>query len=155
MKLGKTLILFFGALLLIATQAQTSNAQASPFGKTYQQMTQSERSEFVAVQARRIAAEMSGRDYEFTPAFIEDVQQSVNHYTRRIGPRAARKTRHVRVVLERGRAQAPVLTAAFKARNVSPLYRSLHSVDRVRIRKSSVTKLDGRDRHVSISAKDW
>lgn len=86
-------------------------------------MTQSERSEFVATQARRIASEMSGRDYEFTPAFIEDIQQALNQYARRIGNAgdAGLGKRDLHLVLERGHAQAPTLIAAFKARGVSPL----------------------------------
>ncbi len=123
MNLQKLLLL--GMTLIVATVACSNNtrAQVAPLARTYQQMTQSERSEFVASQARRIAAEMSGRDYEFTPAFIEDVQQSVNQYTRRIGNEAEKGfgERDVRVVMERGHAQAPALMAAFKARNVSPL----------------------------------
>ena len=31
------------------------------------------------LRARRIAAEMSGRDYEFTPAFVEDVRQPLTN----------------------------------------------------------------------------
>ena len=87
-------------------------------------MSQRERTEFVALQARRIAAEMSGRDYEFTPAFIEDVQQAVTHYTKRIGNDDGRALgkRDLRSVFERGRAEAPAITAAFRARNVSPIF---------------------------------
>jgi membrane-bound lytic murein transglycosylase D len=77
----------------------------------------------VASQARRIAAEMSGRDYAFTPAFLEDVQQAVNQYTRRIGADEGKTLgeHDVRAVLERGHVQAPIVMAAFKARNISPL----------------------------------
>lgn len=121
MKLQKLLLLLLTLTLSLATNSNNLRAQTAPSGKIYQQMSQSERSEFVASQARRIASEMSGRDYEFTPAFIEDVQQAVNQYTRRIGTDDRLGKRDVRSVLERGHAQAPTLIAAFKARNVSPL----------------------------------
>lgn len=120
MKLQKTLLMLIALIISFAT-APALYAQGS---KTYQQMSQPERSEFVAVQARRIAGEMSGRDYEFTPAFIEDVQQALNHYIRRIGNDDGRALgkRDVRAVLERGRAEAPTIIAVFRARNVSHLY---------------------------------
>src|SRR5213592_3444739 len=37
--------------------------------KPYQQMTLPERGTFVSEQTRRLARQMSGRDYQFTPAF--------------------------------------------------------------------------------------
>ena len=68
-------------------------------------------------------SELSGADYEFTPAFEEDIQQAVNQYTRRIGIGDDKPGRgDLRITIERGRAQAPVLMAAFKARNLSPLF---------------------------------
>jgi len=110
------------ALALSLTATRIGRAQTLP-ARTYQQMTQTERSEFVASEARRIARELSGKDYEFTPAFIEDIQQAVNQYTKRIGGAgdASLGKRDLRLVIERGQAQAPTLIAAFKARNVSPL----------------------------------
>ena len=122
MKLPKmkfqSMILFLLALLLSltatgpATQAQTAS------GKTYQQMSADERSTFVAEQARRIAREMSGNEYEFTPEFVGVIQQSVDGYVRRLGNGGKGDTR---VIFERGQSQATALTAAFRARNVSPL----------------------------------
>lgn len=121
MKSKRILLFLFSLILSLATNPQTLRAQT---GKAYQQMSQRERAEFVAAQARRIAVEMSGRDYEFTPAFIEDVQQAVNNYARRIGNDEGRGhgKRNLSSIFERGRAQAPILTAAFRARNVSPIY---------------------------------
>lgn len=123
MKLQKMLLLLLGLALSLAANPPKLDAQTNASARVYQQMTQSERSEFVASQARRIASEMSGRDYEFTPAFIEDVQQAVNQYTRRIGTDdgSSLGKRDLRSVMERGRAQAPTVIVAFKARNVSPL----------------------------------
>ena len=121
MKIQKMLFLLIALAFALATNQQTLRAQT---GKAYQQMSQRERGEFVAAQTRRIAVELSGRDYEFTPAFIEDVQLAVNQYTNRIGNDDGRGLgkRDLRSVFERGRAEAPTLTAVFRARNVSPIY---------------------------------
>jgi membrane-bound lytic murein transglycosylase MltF len=126
MKLQKMLLLLLALILSSAANPRNLRAQtmaSTTSARIYQKMNQSERSEFVAMQARRIAREISGRDYEFTPAFIEDIQQSVNQYTRRIGTdeRSSLGERDVRSVLERAQAQAPTLIAAFKARDISPL----------------------------------
>ena len=123
MKLEKLLLLLLVLTFALAISPQKLRAQKAASAKVYQQMTQTERSDFVATQARRIASEMSGKDYEFTPAFIEDIQQAVNQYTRRIGNAGdgSLGKRDLRLVLERGHAQASTLIVAFKARNVSPL----------------------------------
>jgi Transglycosylase SLT domain len=99
------------------------NAQANQPGKTYQQMSRTERSQFVSSQAHRLARELSGRKYEFTAAFIEDIQQSLNRYTRRITVEGEAVSKHdLKLVIERGHVQAPAIIAAFKSRNVSPLF---------------------------------
>ncbi|HLN97150.1 MAG TPA: transglycosylase SLT domain-containing protein [Pyrinomonadaceae bacterium] len=56
-------------------------------------------------------------------AFIEDIQQAVNQYARRIAPPGDKSSspRDLRLVFERGAVQAPTLMSAFKARNISPL----------------------------------
>ena len=94
-------------------------ADAQNTAETYQKMARNERSAFVASQARRIVRELTGRDYDFTTAFEEDIQQAVNSYARRINPSAKSD---LRSVLERGRNHAATLSATFKARNLSPLY---------------------------------
>src|SRR5256885_16376321 len=53
--------------------------------KPYQQMTLPERGTFVSEQARRLARQISGRDYQFTPAFEAEIQKAVEFYARRIG----------------------------------------------------------------------
>ena len=89
----------------------------------YQQMSSTERAAFVSQQARRLAKEMSGREYEFTPAFEAAIQQSVERYVKRIGNDRgdALGKGDARLIFERGQTQAPVLSSAFKARNVSQL----------------------------------
>ncbi len=122
MKLQKILFLFIVDMLSLATAIQTC-AQTAPSGKAYQQMSATERSVFVGEQARRIGREMSGNEYEFTPDFVTLMQKAVDEYARRIGNSggAGLAKTDVRVVLDRGQAQAPTLLAAFRARNVSPL----------------------------------
>src|SRR5688572_19378876 len=106
---------FLFVLAAIFLTGITTTAQ----NDSYQKMSGPERSAFVAAQARRIARELSGRDYEFTAGFEEDIQQALNTYARRLNPSAKRE---IREVLERGRNVAPTISAAFRARNVSTLY---------------------------------
>lgn len=121
MKLSKMLLLCLALTIFSTTYAGIAGAQTP--SKPYQQMTRDERSAFVASAARRIAREMSGSDYEFTPAFEEDIQQAVNQYARRIGngndDRLGKGD--VRFAFERGHAHAPAIMAAFQAHKVSPL----------------------------------
>ena len=123
MKLQKMLLLLLALILSLAVNSPKVSAQTTASARIYQQMTQSERSEFIASQAQRIANEMSGRNYEFTPAFVEDIQQAVNQYSRRLGKNGDTSLgkRDLRLVFQRGQAQAPTLIASFKSRNVSPL----------------------------------
>lgn len=119
MKLQKILFLLPALILSLAAFQPVGQAQTTPSGKAYQQMSSAEQSAFVAEQAKRVAREMAGIEYEFTPEFITNIQQSVDQYARRIGGNSGKTD--VRVVMERAQAQAPALIAVFKARNVSPL----------------------------------
>lgn len=122
MKFTKTLILFLALLFLIPTATNRITAQTQ--SRIYQQMDQGQRSEFVATQARRVANELAGRDYEFTAAFIEDIQQALNQYSRRISNEGDTTLgrRDLRLVMVRGQSEASKLNAVFKARNLSPLF---------------------------------
>ncbi len=86
-------------------------------------MTQAERTAFVSAQARGIARQMSGTEYEFTPAFESEIQKLVEHYAKRIGNNGGDRLwkGDVRFVFERGQASAPVLINAFKTQGISPL----------------------------------
>ncbi|MDQ6653126.1 MAG: transglycosylase SLT domain-containing protein [Acidobacteriota bacterium] len=123
MKLLKMLLLVLALILSLIISSPQISAQATPSDKVYQQLTQDERTAFVAEQARRIAREISGGEYEFTPAFEKDIQQSVNQYARRIANgRGDRLWKgDARFILERGKVQAPTLITIFKAHNLSPL----------------------------------
>jgi transglycosylase-like protein with SLT domain len=98
----------------------TASAQVT---ESYQAMTQPQRATFVAEQARRIARQMSGRDYQFTAAFDAEIQKAVDCYARRIGNKRAEQIGigDARFVFERGQTVAPTLIRIFKAREVSPL----------------------------------
>lgn len=105
-------------LFLTAGSLHAGGQTVSP-GKLYEDMSRAERLVFVGEQARRIAREMSGSEYEFTADFEKDIQKAVTQYADRIG-KSGRND--LRLVLERGRSNAPVLIAAFRARNVSPFF---------------------------------
>jgi hypothetical protein len=123
MKFHRALLLALVALISLTTMAQASHAQEARTDKLYQQMTPPERRAFVAVEARRIARQMSGTEYEFTEAFEAEIQKHVDKYAQRIGNNAGDRPGKgdARLIFERGQTHAPVVIAAFKARNVSPL----------------------------------
>ena len=114
-------ILLLLLALIVSLTAGDGRAQAQA-GKTYQRMSHAERCAFVSEQARRIARELSGNEYEFTPSFEGDIQQAVNQYSRRFGKNGESIGKgDLGVVFERGQAQAPTLIAAFRTRNLSAL----------------------------------
>ena len=115
MKLQKMLILL-AAIFFFTANALETRAQTS--GKSYDDMSRPERLAFVGEQARRIAREISGNEYAFTSDFEVDIQKAVTQYAQRVGKS---NDRDLRLVLERGQVHAPRLSAAFRARNVSPL----------------------------------
>lgn len=120
MKLHRILFLSLAVIMSVTALARPTRAQGN---KLYQQMSQDERRAFVAEQARRLAREMSGAEYEFTADFEATLQKFVDKYARRIGSGAgaALWKGDARYVFERGQEVAPTLISAFKARNVSPL----------------------------------
>lgn len=119
MKIQRTfLVLLTAATCLVTVSAQTATQSA----QTYQQMNQPQRAAFVAEQARRIARQMSGRDYQFTPEFDAAIQKSVDFYARRVGNGAEQLGKgDARLIFERGQTHAPTLVGIFKGHGVSPL----------------------------------
>jgi hypothetical protein len=120
MKIVRTL---FIALTVMTSLANVPAKPITQSADSYQQMTQPQRAAFVSEQARRIARQISGRDYQFTPAFDAAIQRAVDSYTRRIanngGDQIGKGELHF--VFERGQSVAPTLTGIFKAQGVSPL----------------------------------
>lgn len=123
MKLQKMLMLLTAVMVFATSSDQPLRAQTTPPVKVYQDMTQLERNAFITEQSRRIARDMSGREYEFTPAFEADIQQEVNRFARRLGNGGGDRMGKgdARFIFERGQSQAATLIAAFRARNLSPL----------------------------------
>jgi len=117
MKVQKIFLLLI-AISLLTASALTTSAQTDKVPQLYKSMSRAERIVFVNEQARRIAREISGTEYEFTPAFEEEVRQAVTYYAERVGrPEKA----DLRLVFARGQSQAPLLIAPFRARNLSPI----------------------------------
>lgn len=114
----KILLIVLAITNCLLAVPSTTGAQES-----YQAMTQPERAAFVAAQARRVAREMSGRDYQFTATFDAEIQKAVDFYARRIGNNRAEQVGRgdARFIFERGQTVAPTLNGIFRARGVSPL----------------------------------
>jgi hypothetical protein len=109
---------------LVIIAAPVASSQTVLPGKQYEDMSRAERLVFVGEQARRIARELSGNEYEFTADFEKDIQKAVTQYAERLGKTANERggKSDLRLVLARGQNHAPTLIAAFRARNVSPLF---------------------------------
>lgn len=95
---------------------RVANAQSN---KLYQQMTPAERAAFVSAKARSIAREMSGNDYQFTPAFEATIQKHVDFYVQRI--ESDQSGKGTRSMFERGQPLASTFSGIFKKHHVSPL----------------------------------
>ncbi len=123
MNTRRIFLLLLAAIISTLAIAQAVCAQAVPAGKLYQQMTPAEQTAFVSQQARAIAREISGTEYELTRAFEAEIQKNVETYARRIGNGAGDQlwTGDARLIFERGQTFAPILTSAFRARNISQL----------------------------------
>lgn len=120
----KAALISLASVVVLALNALHVSGQTVPPGKQYVDMSRAERLVFVGEQARRIAREMSGNEYEFTADFEKDIQKAVTQYAERLGKSDKERggKPDLRPTLERGQAQAPLLSAAFRARNVSPLF---------------------------------
>ncbi|MCA1575828.1 MAG: transglycosylase SLT domain-containing protein [Acidobacteria bacterium] len=112
------IFMLLASVVLLTVTALTASAQTVQPGKRYEDMSRAERLVFVGERARHIAREISGTDYQFTTDFERDILKAVTHYAERIGKGGKID---LRLVLERGQAQAPTVNAVFRARNVSPL----------------------------------
>lgn len=119
MRLKRTFLFLLAMTTCLATTPNFTAANRQS-GKLYQQMSVTERSTFISEQARRVARDMSGNNYQFTPAFEAAIQRSVDLYVQRIGNNSAGKS-DARFVFERGQSLAATLNGIFKKRHVSPL----------------------------------
>ena len=69
----KQIFLSIGVIILALTPYGSVSAQNT--GKLYRQMSPSEQALFVQEQAAQIGRQISGHEYEFTPAFEMEVQK--------------------------------------------------------------------------------
>jgi hypothetical protein len=115
MKSKRTILTMLALLSCLFMLANRAVAQPQ---STYPQMSEEQRIAFVALQAGSIARLISGRDYEFTPAFEAAIRNAVDAYVKRIGNGSSHDAR---LILQRGQTVAPALIRIFKARHVSPL----------------------------------
>ena len=119
MRLKSALFVLLLTVVTLSLQPGFANAQES---SAYLQMSKAQRELFVREQALRIARDISGRDYQLTPEFIASIKKHVDVYAHRTGNITDRIGKSdIRFAYDRGRTYAPVLSAAFAARNVSPL----------------------------------
>lgn len=117
MKLRRITLFVVAITACFATApGRVASAQSN---KLYQQMTPAERTAFVSAKARSIAREMSGNDYQFTPAFEAAIQKHVDSYVQRLGN--GQPGRDTRAMFERGQSSAPTINGIFKKHKVSPL----------------------------------
>ena len=107
-------------LFIIVAVLTISSAAVTAQSKLYQNMSGDERAAFIATESRRIAREISGKQYQFTPAFEGNIRDAVDRYLRRTAADAGQ--RDLRLVLQRGQAHAAIIGGSFRARNLSPLF---------------------------------
>src|SRR5678815_5850389 len=95
------IVMSFAGMLFLSITALQAGAQTVPPGKQYVDMSRAERLVFVDEQARRIARDMSGSEYQFTSEFEQDILRALTQYAERIGKTEnERGKRDLRLVLE-------------------------------------------------------
>ena len=107
------------AMLCFTTIGAAQSTQSTP-ARNYKDMSRAERLDFTREQARRIARDISGNEYEFTADFVSDIQKQVTWYAERIDPPSGKN--NLRRLVERGQTRAPLLNSIFRSRNVSPIF---------------------------------
>ena len=115
----KIMLLVLLAITACLTTLRPAATASRRSDKLYQQMTPAERTAFVSAKARSIAREMSGNDYQFTPAFEATIQKHVDSYVQRI--ESDQPGRDTRAMFERGQSSAPTINGIFKKHKVSSL----------------------------------
>src|SRR5882762_579035 len=123
MKLKRILLFSLTLIISLSTSTHLSNAVTTQSGGLYQDMSLTQRRSFVADKAGEISRRISGRDYQFTPAFEIELRKSVDFYAQRIGNNAGDVPGRgdARFAFERGQGVARMLNRIFKTHNVSPL----------------------------------
>src|SRR5215470_11186185 len=112
-------IVFLATVCCLLISCSSTSAKA----QTFQQLSAAEKQAYVNEKGRRIAAAITGRSSDLSPAYLALVAARVEAYAGRIGNniQGAAGREDLRLVLERGAKYAPSFAKIFKARNVSPL----------------------------------
>ncbi len=108
-------------ILIIFALGLTANMQAQ--SKSYADMTENEKADFVAGKIDEITEKISGKKYRFNADFKLEVSKYVDAYSKRVGTN--RKTgnfgQDLNFVLRRGSELAPAINKAFDKNGVARL----------------------------------
>ncbi|HYP53043.1 MAG TPA: transglycosylase SLT domain-containing protein [Pyrinomonadaceae bacterium] len=92
------------------------------YSKSYQEMSEEERLDFINQRAQHINIMIGGRSRSIPPDGLRAIKFWVDAYARRVGNnRAGLWNGDTRFILERARAYAPTIIRAFKDHNVPPI----------------------------------
>ena len=108
------ILIIFALGLNVNTQAQS---------KSYSDMTENEKADFVAGKIDEITEKISGKKYRFNEGFKLEVSKYVDAYSKRVGTN--RKTgsfgQDLNFVLQRGSESAPAINKAFDKNGIARL----------------------------------
>ena len=111
----KIIVTAIAATLFLFAAHSNGVAQST---QLYQQMSASQRANFVSTKAKEIGKRIADKDYLFTVSFETKIQASLDSYVQRLN--GGSRTSPV-LIIERGKSEAPTIMNAFKQRGVSPL----------------------------------
>jgi hypothetical protein len=108
------------SVLAAEAQAPAVTREAPPArAKLYKDMSEEEKNEFVKRRAEHVAVMMGRRPYAFTPDALKHIRFWLDSFARRAGNgRTGMWGGDTLATLERGRAYAPTIIAAFRQQNV-------------------------------------
>src|SRR5215204_6716161 len=106
----KSFTIVLTAVLSLAIVDIKCNAQTA---KPYQQMSASERANFVSKASKEIARRLSDSEYQLTASFETDIQTALNEFARRLSNNNAANT-NSHIIFERGQIHAATIMTAFK-----------------------------------------
>ena len=108
------LLIIFALSLTVITKAQS---------KSFSEMTEKEKSDFVAVKTDEITNAISGKKYLFSTNFKAQVSAFVEAYASRVGNNIKKGAfrQDLNLVMERGNEYAPAINAVFDKYQISRL----------------------------------
>ena len=115
----------FSRIVILATVCclLISCSSTSAKGQTFQRLSGAEQQAYVKEKSLRIAAAITGRSADLSPAYLALIAARVETYANRVGNniQGVAGKEDFRLVLARGAKYAPAFANTFQARNVSPL----------------------------------